>query len=63
MENDLLNRFRARWEKFFNNIEAERQERERFMHDACDHWERLGNNAEPIQPEDCFEDEDPRQER
>lgn len=69
MTDILLAKFRRRWKKFFENHEREKQELEsyvsqvdlpenkEFMEEACDYWEKLGNNGEPAQPEDLDVDE------
>lgn len=36
-------------------------ENREFMEDVCDAQEELGNNGEPIQPEDCDVDFEPKQ--
>lgn len=60
---------RAKWDKWFHRLESDNRavqeyaspiddpKNEQFMNDACDHWASLGNNAEPLQPEDCDVDE------
>ncbi len=33
--------------------ETDNPKNKHFMEEACDDWEELGNNGEPLQPEDC----------
>lgn len=64
MDQDILRRFRERWTKFFRDHESDKKkiqelEYNEFMNDASDEWERMGNNFEPLQPEDSDVDEVP----
>lgn len=47
--------FKRAVENYTNPVDDPKNSK--FMNDACDSWEALGNNGAKIQPEDCDVDE------